>query len=197
MAQKITTAQLEAILDSRANQEEVTIVSRTVPGMRKRGNPHTGNAFKVSRVVGNVNWHYSKEVNMQRTREGGLEVVGGIPVPADVEKFEAAPRKWGVRRRRDNGSYTPFIDHKNKVYVEIQVVQALGHEYRNAAGDLIDKDAITPYLYAKSKAKRQDVKNDVICRDYNIDNIKAITFTDSGVTYIVENPTADEDREAA
>ena len=195
--QRITTAQLEEILNSRPGQEEITIVSRTVPAMLKRANPFTDNAFKVSRVVGNVNWHYQKEVNLQRTREGGLELVGGIPVPAEVEKFESKPRQWGERRRRENGSYTPFIDHKGKVYVELQVLQALGHEYRDANGDLINNEAIKPYLNAASKAKRQEVKNEVICRDYAIANIKAVTFNESGVTYIIDDGQVDEQRQAA
>ena len=70
------------------------------------------------------------------------------------------------------------------------MLESLGHEYRNLEGDLVDAEAIKPWLSAKSKASRQGVKSEIILRDYALDKVQALTFNRTGKTYLVIEDTA-------
>ncbi len=138
----------------------VTIETRTVPTMRKTGNPYAGNVVKLSRVNGMVGWHYAASVNAQRVREGGS---------AD---FDAVPRKWGERV-----ASTPFVVHNGRVYLELKVERSLGHEYQTVAGQPVPVDALAPFLPAQRPDNgRQGVEREVVLRDYAIDSIAAVTL---------------------
>ena len=52
---------------------------------------------KHAKVNGMINWTYENSVNNQRAREHEGDI-------ADLEHFEALPRKWGVRVKG-----TPFV----------------------------------------------------------------------------------------
>lgn len=184
--QIVTSAQLKQILESQPQQaQDVVIVSKTEPEMRKTGNPYIGKVFKISTFSGKINWHYQAEVNKQRQREGGFQVVNGVPVVQTPEKFEALPRKWGTRLKD-----SPFVEHKGVFYLEMKVEQTLAHEYRDINNKPFDVEKIKPFMPSKSDSSRQEVKNEIILRDYRLDRVIALTFTDSGKTFLVDNTQA-------
>jgi len=155
----ITLGDLKAALASRKGTSFVTIVAVTEPRMRKRGNPYSGRVFKRSRVNGAIGWLYDSGVNRQRVREG-LE-----------PDFESFPRKWGERIKG-----TPFVEHKGKTYLELKVERALSTEYL-LDGEVIDKSVIEEWLpKPKPEGERQQVEAPVILRDYDLANIKEISF---------------------
>lgn len=158
--------ELKAALASRKGTSFVTIVALTDPRMRKRGNPYIGRVQKRSTVNGAIGWIYQNSVNRERAREN-LE-----------PDFEAFPRKWGQRIKG-----TPFVEHKGKTYLELKVERAISTEYL-LDGEVVDKSVIEEWLpKRKPEGERQEVDRPIILRDYDLANIKAITF--DGVTIAV------------
>lgn len=158
--------ELKAALASRKGTSFVTIVALTDPRMRKRGNPYIERVLKRSTVNGAIGWIYQNSVNRERAREN-LE-----------PDFEAFPRKWGQRIKG-----TPFVEHKGKTYLELKVERAISTEYL-LDGEVVDKSVIEEWLpKRKPEGERQEVDRPIILRDYDLANIKAITF--DGITIAV------------
>lgn len=158
--------ELKAALASRKGTSFITIVALTDPRMRKRGNPYIGRVLKRSTVNGAIGWIYQNSVNRERAREN-LE-----------PDFEAFPRKWGQRIKG-----TPFVEHKGKTYLELKVERAISTEYL-LDGQVVDKSVIEEWLpKRKPEGERQEVDRPIILRDYDLANIKAITF--DGITIAV------------
>lgn len=155
----IKLGELKAALASRKGTSFVTIVAVTDPRMRKRDNPYAGRVQKRSTVNGAIGWIYQNSVNRERVRE---------ELEADFESF---PRKWGERIKG-----TPFVEHKGKTYLELKVEKSISTEYL-LDGEVIDKSVIEEWLpKRKPEGERQQVENPVILRDYDLSNIKEISF---------------------
>ena len=133
----------------------VTIHTETEPAMRKTDNPYIG-VVKHSAVNGIINWIYERSVNRQRFREG---------LPTDFTPF---PRKWG---KRIVG--TPLVEHKGQHYLEMKVQKAQARYFLGTRE--VTSEEIRPYLRPASPS-RQGVENEVILRDYALENIKAIVY---------------------
>lgn len=129
----------------------VSIETTTVPKL-KSGNPFS-NLKKVSKVSGAIGFNYQNSVNNALTKE-------------DKEKdFEAKPRKWG-----EKVVGTPLVKHKDKFYLEMKAQNGQS-DYFNDQGR-VSKEDIKPWEYAKSS--RQGLENEVIVRDFSIDNISRV-----------------------
>jgi len=192
MKNTISIAELTDMLDARRGAFFATIVARVdarlVKKHRETGepNPYAG-ATKVSRVNGCINWCYGQSVNNQRIREG------------HSEHFHPESRRWGQRRfynaegqpvydRSASVRLSPFVDHKQAVYLEMKVQNALEHRYEAQDGTVLTDEQVAPYLPARSRSSRQEVDNEIILRDYTLlkngkSNILAITM--DGETYHV------------
>jgi len=158
-----TLGEFKSALLERKGATFITIVAETDPRLNKRGNPYSGRVIKRSRVNGAINWIYGNGVNRQRIREG-LE-----------PDFTAHPRKWGERIKG-----TPFVEHKGRTYLELKVERVLGTEYL-LDGKPIDRSLIEEWLpKRKSESGRQEVEKAVILRDYELVNIRVVTF--DGIT---------------
>lgn len=177
MSATITRSDLVEKMKGRRGSFFVTIVAETDPRLLKTNNPFTG-VRKISRVNGVLNWVYENAVNNQRVRENQP-----VDAAGEVEHFTAMPRKWGSRIRRDDGTVTPLVEHKDKHYLELKVQKSLGHEYRDANDAVIDPSAVAPFIPKRKEGERQEVDNPVILRDYAIENITQITL--DGVVYEV------------
>lgn len=173
----MTKADLVSTLLTRKGAFFATIVAETDPRMRKTGNPYVG-AMKLSRVNGLFNWIYGNAVNRQRVRENQP-----VDAAGEVEYFEPAPRKWGTRLRRADGTVTPLVEHKGQHYIEVKVERSLGYEYRKD-GTVIDPKAVEAFLPERKEGARQEVDNPVILRDYAIESIRQITL--DGIVYEIE-----------
>lgn len=170
----MTKADLVSNLMSRKGAFFSTIVAETDPRMKKTGNPYVG-AMKISQINGLFNWIYQNSVNRQRIKENQpLDAAG------EVEHFEPAPRKWGTRIKRTDGTVTPLVEHKGQYYLEMKVERSLGYEYRKD-GAVIDPKVVEAFLPERKEGARQEVDNPVILRDYSIDSIRQITL--DGIVY--------------
>lgn len=155
-----------------------TLLAETEPDLRAKSadgtpNPFKGNVLKAASVNGILHWSYEGSVNRQRERE------------EKVADFEAMPRKWGKRIPK-----SCFVVHGDALYLELKVQRSLGHRYFRADnGSPITDAEIEPFL-RPTKPGRQEVENEVILRDYRIDNIKVITV-DGGDFHLVEVPSTE------
>ena len=159
----LTRQQLIDKLSQKRGATFVTVTTRTVPSMRKTGNPFVGKVFKISKVNGTA-WHiYANSVNNQREREGSV-----------AANFEALPRVWGTRI-----SQTSLVEHKGNFYLELKVESSLGHRYVNSAGKDLTPDEVErlkPFLSKPRQAATQQTEKEIILRDYRIENIIAIAM---------------------
>jgi hypothetical protein len=178
----INRAELVELLTSLAQSGRasiVTIHATTDPKVKKgsgRGKPPAndfyGRCEKRSVVNGIVNWKYSNAVNNQRAREHEGDI-------AELEYFEPAPRRWGVRLEG-----LPFVEHKDNTYLELKVERSLSHSYHcTETGEQFDSNEVEQWLPTRSESSRQEVEKLVILRDYNLDSITGIKA--GGVEYTV------------
>ena len=93
---QMRVAKLETVLRNHKGNGFAHIITRTVPAMRKTGNPFHGNVFKVADVNIQAGFEYINSVNNQLSREG------------KTPDAEAKPRKWGQRIKG-----TPLVEHTN------------------------------------------------------------------------------------
>jgi hypothetical protein len=162
---KILVEQLVEMLVKNKGAKIVTLYTETEPKMRKANNPYLG-VVKKSRINGVVNFNYENSVNRQRVREDS------------VPDFKAEERKWG---KKING--TPVVEHKGKYYLEVKVERTLDSKYE-LNGQEIDSKLLAPFFYKKS-VSRQEVENEVVLRDFSLDNLKALKY--NGELYEVVN----------
>jgi hypothetical protein len=172
---------LANVLDIRGCRP-ISFVAETTPEL-KSGNPFGGTCRthrlrKMSRVGGMIGWVYENAVNNQRAREGKP----CDPVTGEVEHFTPEARRWGVRRRRVDGSLSPFVDHKGETYLEVKVERSLQCEYRLDDGTPVDASLVEPWLPNKPEGRRQMVDKPVILRDYSLSNIREVTI--NGETHV-------------
>lgn len=119
--------------------------------------PFGRNVRKVSRVNVTLGHNYTNAVNRQRVRE------------ESTPDFQAAPRQWGERIPG-----TTLVRHPSgKLYLETKVEKSLGCEYRDTAGNLLDSEAVKPFLPKRGET-RQDVEKEIIVRDYALDSIRHV-----------------------
>lgn len=158
----------------------VSIIAETEPVMRKTGNPWYGNVIK--RTVANVfiGFDYSNSVNNARIRENKLT------------DFEPSLRAWGSRLVRQDGTLTPLVEHRGKLYLETRFLSNRAPEvyyfWRKPGEPLTSAeiDRIKTFFPEKSSnAAHQGLNEEVILRDYALENIKRMTL--NGEIYEVTN----------
>ena len=163
---QLRVAKLETVLRNVKGNGFAHLVAKTVPAMRKTGNPFYGNVFKVTDVQVQAGFHYINSVNNQLTREGKT---------ADAE---AKPRKWGQRIKG-----TPLVEHTNKagehrLYLEAKCEKVNSVKYVDGEGNAIDKADLAEWLQdrpAKSSTQA-NVDKEIILRDYALDSIEWIAI---------------------
>jgi len=140
-----------------------SIVTETVPGMKKTNNDFYGRVLKRSTKNVKIAFNYADEVNMQRASEG------------KSFDFTPNPRKWGAHLTLPDGKSTPVIVHNGQMYLECQVLKTIGTEYL-CEGQAIDKTTLEPWLSKPSSSKTQELENEVIINDIKLINVKEITI---------------------
>lgn len=132
----------------------ISFCAKTDARLRKTGNPLNLPVFKKSVVNGMVGYNYENSVNRQRLREDG------------VPDFEAESRKWGVR------IHPSIVEHKGKYYLTVKVQKVLEDPtYFDANGNELPKASVAPFLAPISSNPRQELANEVIHREYSVDNL--------------------------
>lgn len=147
----LTKSELLNLLNTIKGATFISMETNIVPKL-KANNPFIG-IKKVSKVSGVIGFNYSNSVNNQRAKEG---------VEPD---FKPEARKWGERI-----SNTPLVKHKDKFYLELKVQNSNSDYFLD--GKRVNPEEIKPWYYNKSS--RQELDNEVILRDYSLDNIKRI-----------------------
>lgn len=149
----LTKAELVDLLSKVKGTTAVSIETTTTPKIRS-GNPFVG-LKKVSKVSGMIGVIYANSVNNQRAKEG-------------LDKdFVPESRKWGERIL-----HTPLVKHKDKFYLEMKCQSAKSDYFDNSGRVSIDQ--VKPWEY--NKTSRQGVENEVILRDFSLENITRITI---------------------
>ncbi len=147
----LTKTELVDLLSKIKGTTFVSIETTTVPKL-KSGNPFS-NLKKVSKVSGAIGFNYSNSINNALAKEG------------KEKDFEAKPRKWG-----EKVVGTPLVKHKDKFYLEMKAQNGQSDYFNNQGR--VSKEDIKPWEYAKKS--RQGLENEVIIRDYDLNNITRI-----------------------
>lgn len=140
-----------------------SIVTETVPDMRKTDNPYFGKVKKHTRLSAIIgNWSYENSVKNQFAREG-----------LDTTEVEIKPRKWGERIKG-----TSIVEHKGSYYLEAKIEKYLESYYTDEQGNRIDKELILPYLKIRDSesSTQESLEKKVILRDLKFESIREITF---------------------
>lgn len=90
----------------------------------------------------------------------------------DPESFQLSPRKWGQRI-----SGTPFVQHNDKLYIEVIFIKAGTSKYL-VDGVETDRNQIEGLETDKQEGEQGGLSDEkkVIIRTYSIDSIKRITL---------------------
>ncbi len=99
--EKITTAQLTAVLQDIKGAKIATIVTETTPELKKKGNPYE-----------NVTKRMTSNVTMNFNYRNALEKAG----KAVSKAVKAGKRAWGERVPN-----SPFIMHEGALYFEVKM----------------------------------------------------------------------------
>jgi hypothetical protein len=100
---------------------------------------------------------YGNAINRRLTAEG------------KEAEFSVGPRAWGVRRPN-----TPFVDHKESVYLEVIFVKSGKVEY--LVDGLPFNGVIEGLVNDKIEGEQGGLEDKVILRTYNVDSIQKITI---------------------
>lgn len=145
----LSNAAIEAI-KTKKGASPVTIITKTVPDMRKTDNPYYGDVIKISRVNCIINWIYANAIKKVDPN------------------FVPQPRKWGTRKG-------PFVEYTNnrgeqKLYLETKVERVLETVFVRLSTDtIIPNVELEPYL-------KKTQETNVILRDYDINNIVTLVM---------------------
>lgn len=142
-----------------------TLTTRTDARARKTGNPF-GTIYKTARVNVVLGHDYESSVNLQRDREGV------------ADSFKAQGRAWGQHVKGC------IVEHKGKLYLRCKVQRSISRHYEDADGNLLDPEAIKPFLPAKRSAPQQGIAREVVERSYSLASILSIAI--DGQVYRIE-----------
>jgi len=155
-----TTAQITAVLQAVKGAKIATIITETVPEMKKRNNPYL-NVVKRSTLNMVFNFNYRAAVN-KALNENDITVQVGN---------KAGKRVWGEKVPN-----SPFIMHNGAMYLELKLNRPADKVQYFLDGKEVAADQVTPYLY-KRNAKL------VPMNDIKIQNIKELRV--NGMQYVV------------
>lgn len=170
----VTRAQLvEALRAQTGAASFCSIIACTIPPMNKTNNPYHGRCRKIARVNGIINWRYENAVNNQRVRE------------EKAADFEALPRSWGTRLQGE-----PFVQHNEKLYIELKVSASVEHYYETHDGLRLDTATVESYLRERRPQTRQGLEREVILRDYALDSIRELHAYGNEYVIVEDAPTS-------
>lgn len=162
---QLTIEQAQNLLTRNVNNAEMATVDldSDMDGkgkMRVTGNPFAGRGIvKRETLNGVLGYIYANAVNRIADKEG-------------KEDREAKPHPWG-----DMDEKHLFRIHRKtgKPYLSMKVQNVTVHGFFDPQGNEIPADEIRKFIPEKKKSSTQaDLEGEVIARDYNMDNIRAI-----------------------
>ena len=133
--------------------------------MRVTNNPFAGlGIVKRETLTGIVGYDYGAAVNRVAAKEG-------------AEDRQAKQHPWG-----DMDDQRLFRIHRKtgKHYLSMMVRGVTVHGFFRPDGSQVDETEIRMFIPEKTKSSTQaDLEQEVIARDYNLDNIRAMRFAGS------------------
>ena len=136
------------------------------------------NLFKVAKVTGLINANYNTSVRRRIAEKLGVEL-------GEVEYVNGTV--WYTHEMTENGKPLPLVKHATKDNGE-RYLQYFPHKtesvYVNAAGEVIPKETVKPWLYAETNRPDFKPQTQVV----NLANVRQLKA--SGV--IIEMPDFDE-----
>jgi len=165
---EVTTDELVKALMAIKGPTPATFTAETVLDMRKTDNPYYKKVMKRQKSNVFINFSYENAVNKALTKEG-----------KDAE-FEAQPRKWGQRVPG-----TPLVLHNGAYYLTARFLNNEPKVVLLNEGVEIERDVVAEFIPEKTSTGNQGLENEIVVRDFSINNIKEIQF--GGTKYIVKN----------
>lgn len=178
-------AGLRRVLETRKGARIITLVTITVPAMRKSDNPYFGLVERVVRRNGMCGAGYESSVNRRREKEGQ---------PADDEglvmQFTSLPLPWGEHDGPHFVKHTPKNATEPKYYLKFLPNRNLQDQWRHALTkqpyEPADVEAIKTFLRVSGGSSRQEIANQVDWRTIALDSIEQITI--DGELYVIDHP---------
>lgn len=178
-------AGLRRVLEARRGARIVSIVTVTVPAMRKTDNPFYGLVERVVRRNGICGASYASSVNRRRVKEGRPTADDGSVLP-----FASLPLPWG----RHDGPF--FVSHlpkgaaEERLYLKFLPTRNGEEQWRNAITkrpyEAEQLAAIKTFLRERSESSRQQIENQVEWRTIALDSIEQIQI--DGELYLIDHP---------
>jgi len=165
---KISINDLVNLLSSIKEETPATIVTETVPTMKKTGNPYFDKVKKQGKAEVVLCFSYEKEVNRARALEG------------KEFDFKQKDLKWGAHI--DNSA---LMTNKGQLYLQCSFKKNLSTNYF-LEDKPIDKSLLETWLpVSNSSANSQGLLNDneVVIRTFKLTSIKEIEV--NGENYII------------
>lgn len=158
---KISKQQLFSLLNEIDGSKPtfVSFISNTDARLKKTNNPYIGTR-KISKVTGLLNFNYQNSVNNQRAKEG------------NEKEFVAKERGYGIKFDDYNGC---LLHGSNDIKLIVKVENTLKPKFV-FNGKLISKELIKPFLPSSNSAPQQELEKEIIYRNYDLSNIKKISF---------------------
>ena len=163
---KVTRDQLVKALMAITGPTPATFLAETELDMRKTDNPYHKQIKKRQKSNVFINFNYQNSVNRALAKEG------------KEAEFEAQPRKWGERV-----TGTPLVLYNGKYYLEARFLNNEPKVEYFHNGAPIEKALFESFIPEKKSSGNQGLENEVIIRDFKIENILEIQF--GGTKYVV------------
>lgn len=150
----------------------ITIMTKTVPDMKLKGNPYRGNCFKIATLNGQVNFFYDEAVLRRLEKEG-----------KDSSSFHKG-ESWHEAVCRPDGTLTPLCRHKEtgEYYLRFRCIQNVSEaRYITAKGKRCNMRKLKPFLRPASTYENQGCDDPIRILVYKLENILQITI--NGISY--------------
>jgi len=157
---EITKSELIELLKNLKTATPATIITQTTPKMRKKNNPYFDKVTKFMKANVFINFNYENSVNKVLDKEG------------KEPYFKASSRVWGTRIQG-----TPLVEHKGNYYLECRFLKYVKSTYI-FDNHVIPESILNDYVYEGNNSEHQGVswENEIILRDFKIENILQIKF---------------------
>lgn len=174
---RTTLEEMKTSLNKRAGSQFLTVLTKTIPKMRKNGNPYFGKVSKISRFNGTVGFDYDAAVERRLNKEG-------TPLTAFSRGASA------LRVELDAvGRLTPFSRHPETgaEYLRMMLTPSATESVfvSNDTGEEVLRTDLEPYLSDTGGYSNQGLKDPVRIITPRVENIVAVVT--SGETLVVSS----------
>lgn len=161
----ITKEQLINHLKNIKSSTFIGFVAKTIPKMKKTGNPFADKIIKLAHVSANVGFDYEAGVNRRREKEG-------------KEANFVAQSNWH-KPVLNGDSITPLAEHNKtgELYLRCNVLKSDSVYVNMETGEIVEKESLEPFLQKTDYKATQGLdESQVAIACYKLDGIQSINF---------------------